>query len=82
MVGHTHDNIDTSFIRLSMKLHKEDFPIILLFIKSYMDLNNMPVIPHMIEEKPYFNVFIKPYILKGVDHLVGHIPKHINYAST
>lgn len=32
-----------------MKLH-EDFPIISLLIKSYMDLDNIFVIPHMIEE--------------------------------
>ena len=39
-------------------------------MKSYMNLDNVPVIPHMIEEVPNL-VFIKPYMLKGVDRLVG-----------
>ena len=50
MVGHTHDDIDASFGRWSMKLHEEDFPTIPLLMKSYMDLDNVPVIPHLIEE--------------------------------
>ena len=38
-----------------------------------MNLDNIPVIPHdMIEEIPNFKAFIKPYMLKGVDNLVGH----------
>ena len=72
MAGHTHDDIDASFGRWSMKLHEEDFPTIPLLMKSYMDLDNVPVIPHMIEEIPNFKAFIKPYMLKGGDRLVGH----------
>jgi hypothetical protein len=72
MVGHTHDNIDASFKRWSMKLHEENFPTITLLMKSYIDLDHMLIIPHMIEEVPDFKVFIKPYMLKGVNRLVGH----------
>ena len=72
MAGHTHDDIDASFGRWSMKLHEEDFSTIPLFVKSYMDLDDVPVIPHMIEEISNFNVFIKPYMLKGGDRFVGH----------
>ena len=72
MVGHTHDDIDASFGCWSKKLHEEDFPTIPLLMKSYMDLDNVPVIPHMIEEVPNFKAFIKPYMLKGEDRLVGH----------
>src|SRR5665213_3542773 len=72
MVGHTHDDIDASFGRWSMKLHEEDFPTIPLLMKSYMDLDSVPVIPHLIEEVPDFKAFIKPFILKGCDRLVGH----------
>ena len=43
MVGHTHDDIDTSFGRWSMKLHEEDFSTIPLLLKSYVDLDNVPV---------------------------------------
>jgi hypothetical protein len=64
MEGHTHDDIDALFGRWSMKLHEEDFPTIPLLMKSYMDLDHMPVIPHMIEEVSDFKAFIKSYILK------------------
>ena len=43
-----------------------------LFIKLYMDLDNVPEILHIIEEVPNFKAFIKTYMLKGVDRLVGH----------
>ena len=72
MVGHTHDDIDASFGCWSIKLHEEDFSTISLFMKSYMDLDNMPVIPHMIEEVSNFKAFIKTYMLKGMNRLVGH----------
>ena len=38
-----------------------------LLIKSHMDLDNVPVIPHIIEEKPNFKAFIKLYMLRGGD---------------
>lgn len=57
LVGHTQDDIDASFGRCSMSLHKEDFPTILLLMNSYMDLDNILVIPHMIEELPNFTSF-------------------------
>ena len=72
MVGHTHDDIDALFGRWSMKLHEKDFSTISMLMKSYMDLDNVPVIPHMIEEIPNFKPFIKPYMLRGGDRLVGH----------
>ena len=72
MVGHTHDDIDASFGCWSMKLYEEDFSTIPLLMKSYMDLDNVLVIPHMIEKISNFKAFIKPYMLKGVNCLVGH----------
>ena len=72
IMGHTHDYIDASFGRWSMKLHEEYFPTISLLMKSYMDLDHMSVILHMIEEVPNFKAFIKPYMLKGGECLVGH----------
>ena len=71
MVGHTHDDIHASFGCWSMKLHEEDFPTIPLLMKSYMDLDNVLVIPHLIEVSDFIT-FIKPFILKGGDRLVGH----------
>jgi hypothetical protein len=43
-----------------------------LLMKSYMDLENVPVIPHMIEEVLDFKAFIKPYIRSGAHRLIGH----------
>ena len=71
MVGHTYNNIDASFGRWSMKLHEEDFSTISFLMKSYMVLDNVLVISHMIEKVLNFKVFIKSYMLKGVDRLVG-----------
>ena len=73
LVGHTHDDIDASFGRWSMKLREEDFSTILLLVKSYMDLENVHVIPHMIEEVPYFKVFIELYIRSGAHRLIRHM---------
>ena len=67
MVEHVHDHNDASFGHWSMKLPKEDFPTIPLLMKLYMDLDIVPIIPHLIEEVPDF---IKPFILKGGNHLV------------
>jgi hypothetical protein len=72
MVGHTHYDIDAYFGWWSMKLHEEDFPTIPLLMKSYMDLDHIHVIAHMIEEVPDFKAYIKPYMLKGGDRLVGY----------
>ena len=72
MVGLTHDNIDASFGCWSMKLYEEEFPTIPLLMKSDMDLDNVHVNLHMIEEVPNFKAFIKSYMLKEVDRLVGH----------
>ena len=62
LVGHMNNDIDASLEWWSMKLQEEDFPTIPLLIKSYMNLKNILVISHMIEEVPDFNAFIKPYI--------------------
>jgi hypothetical protein len=70
LVDHTHDDIDASFGRWSMKLRENDYPTIPLFMKSYMDLDEDPVIPGLIEEVPDFKEFVKPYI--SDDTLIGH----------
>ena len=72
IVRHTLDYIDASFGRWSMKFYEEDFSTILFFMKLYMNLNNMHVISYMIEEVPNFRAFMKPYMLKEMDRLVGH----------
>ena len=80
MVGHTHDYINVSFGHLSMKLHEEDFPTIPLLMKSYMDLDYVPVILHMMGEVPYFKTFIKSYMLMWCTVWLD-IPK-LNYSAS
>ena len=41
-------------------------------MKSYMDLGNIPAIPHMIKNVPNFNTIIEPYIQSGAHELIGH----------
>ena len=41
-----------------MKLQEEDLPTIPLLMKLYMDLKNLPIIPHVIDEVPDFKAFI------------------------
>ena len=67
-----YDDIDVSFRHWSRKLHEKDFPTILLLMMLYMNLDNVPDILHVIKEVHNFKIFIKPFILKGGDRLVGH----------
>ena len=63
IVGHTHDDIDALFGRWSMALKKESFPTIPLLMKSFMDVEAVLTIPHLIEEVPYFKKFIEDGIV-------------------
>jgi hypothetical protein len=80
LVGHTHDDIDALFQRWSMSLKKESFPTILLLIKSFMDVELVPTISHLIEEVPDFKRFIARYIAKG-DEALGAIQKFNSLSS-
>ncbi len=72
LVGHTHDDIDALFGRWSMSLKRESFPTIPLLMKSFMDVESVPTIPHLIEEVPDFKGFIKASIADGEEALEGH----------
>ena len=71
-VSHMHNDIDTSFGWWRMKFWKEDFPTIPLLMKSYMNLEKVSVIPHIIEEVADFKAFIEPYIQIGAHRLIRH----------
>ena len=72
IVGHTHDDIDVLFKRWSMALKKESFPTIPMLMKSFMDVEVVPTIPHLIEEVPDFKKFIEDDIADGESALLGH----------
>jgi hypothetical protein len=65
LVGHTHYDIDALFGRWSMLLRKENFPTIPLLMKSFMEVESIPTIPHLIEEVPDFKDFIVGCIVEG-----------------
>ena len=72
IVSHTHDDIDALFGRWSMALKKESFPTISMLMKSFMDVEAVPTIPHLIEEVPNFKKFIEDSIADGENVLLGH----------
>ena len=49
LIGYTHDNIDALFGRWNKKLKRNDYPMLPLLMKSFMDLSTQP---HLIEEVP------------------------------
>ena len=55
-----------------MALKKESFPTIPLLMKSFMDIETVPTIPHLIEEVPNFKKFIENGIADGENTLLGH----------
>jgi hypothetical protein len=50
LVGHTHEDIDAMFGRWSRRLRENDYPTLPMLMKSFMDVETEPVIPHLIEE--------------------------------
>jgi hypothetical protein len=74
LVEHTHEDIDATFRRWSMKLHENDYLTLPLPMKSLMllDPNSQKIIPSLIEEVLAFKDFIKPFITSGRDKLIGH----------
>ena len=72
IIGHTYNDIDALFGRWSMALKKESFPTIPLLMKSFMDVEAIPTIPHLIEEVPDFKKFIDKGIEVGDNALLEH----------
>jgi hypothetical protein len=72
IVGHTHEDIDAMFERWSYKLKANNYPTLPLLIKSFMDAEKQPVIPHLIEEVPNLKAFVDGYLCSGNDTLQGH----------
>lgn len=43
----------------------KDYPTLSLLMKSFMDCETEPVIPHLIEEVPDFKSFVEGYLGRG-----------------
>jgi hypothetical protein len=72
LVGHTYNDIDTIFERWNMSLRKESYPKIPSLMKSFMDVEFVPTIPHFIKEVPNFKGLIAKCIAKEEEALKGH----------
>ena len=72
IVGHTHDDVDALFGRWSMALKKESFSTIPLLMKSFMDIETVPTIPHFIEEVLNFKKFIENGIADGENTILEY----------
>ena len=55
-----------------MALKKESFPTIPLLMKSFMDVEAVPTIPHFIEEVSIFKKFIEDGIAVEENALLGY----------
>ena len=73
IVGHTHDDIDALFGRWSMAPKKESFSTIPLLMKSFMDVEAIPTIHHLIEEVLDFKKFIEDDIAMEENALLDHM---------
>ena len=63
-----------------MLLKKENFPTILALMKSFINMESIPTIPHLIEEVPDFKSFIDGVILDKDEVLVGHTkPQQVKF---
>ena len=63
-----------------MKLKKENFPTVPFLMKSFMDMESIPTIPHLIEEVANFKGFIEGSFNDGNDLLVGHTkPQQVKF---
>jgi hypothetical protein len=72
LVGHTHEYIDAMFGRWSYRLRANAYPTLPMLMKSFMDAEKQPVIPHLIEEVPNFKAFVDGFLYTGTDALEGH----------
>jgi hypothetical protein len=69
IVGYTHDDIDASFGRWSYKLKANDYPMLPMLMKLFIDVEKQPVIPHLIEEVLNFKAFVNGYLCSSNDTL-------------
>jgi hypothetical protein len=72
LVGHTHEDIDAMFGRWSYRLYANDYLMLPMLMKSFMDAEKQPVIPHLIEEVPNFKAFVDGFLCTSNDVLEGH----------
>lgn len=71
-MGHSNDDINALLGRWSMLLQKNNFSTIPFLINSFMDVEFVPTIPHLVEEVFNFKSFIECSIIEGGEVLFRH----------
>jgi hypothetical protein len=72
IVGHTHNDIDALFGRCSCRLKANNYPMLLMLMKLFMDVERQPIILHLNEEVPNFKAFVDGYLCFVNDPLQSH----------
>ena len=72
LIGHIYEDIDAMFGRWNYRLRTNDYPMLPMLIKLFMDAEKHPIIPHLIEEVPNFKAFVDGFLCTRIDALERH----------
>ena len=73
LVGHTHEDIDGTYRRMSSNLKSKDIFSLLEMMDTYHTIEKKQVFPPTLIGKVYeFKIFLNGYIKEGKNALVGH----------
>ena len=74
LVGHTHEDIDGTYGRMSSNLKSKDLYSLPEMMDTYHTIEEKIVFPPTLIDKVYdFKSFLNGYIKEGKDALVGHL---------
>jgi hypothetical protein len=73
-VGHTHEDIDGTYRRMSSNLKSKDIYSLLEMMDTYCTIEEKQVFPPTLIDKVYdFKIFLNGYIKEGKNALVRHL---------
>jgi hypothetical protein len=74
LVGHTHEDIDGTYGRMSSNLKSKDIYSLAEMMDTYRTIEEKRVFPPTLIDKVYdFKNFLNGYIKEGKNALVGHL---------
>lgn len=77
IVGHTHEDIDAFFGKLSERLRRTDIYVLADLMKAFMDSQALTFIPEFVQEVADFKSYIKGHLHGGNNALTGLGSKHL-----
>ena len=72
IVGHTHEDVDVMFGYFSKALKHNPIYTLSALMDLLMWSRKPNPVPHFVEEVSDFKSYVDPFLLKGVERLVGH----------